>query len=250
MTQRTPTPMPNNVIIYISELDRRKLFEKPIVTIHGEQLWLTTGIKADENMENSYSQSVTVGTVVAVGSNVKGIQRNDYALLDYQVDLSNDFFLHSDGLGKYVSILANTSYEKEDLVIDSNRRTPHPTIVHKAGEFKSISMLIAVVRDDKVIANRPYVISEHEKPSSKFEQRGGLIFTTEEKRTAVKRKIIAVSERDREDDAPLKPGDNVYIEDDAIFDREINGKVYDIFFETDVLAIENDLLSSTPNSNS
>lgn len=223
---------PNNIIVFISEEERRKLFEKPIQTVDGRTLWLVTELKADINMEKSYEQTVNVGRVRAVGAHVQGIHPDDTVLIDYIVDVSDEHVIQADALGKLVSVPAVTTFHNKTLLIDANRKTKHPTLVYNEGEPDVISPVIAVVRDGKVYANHPYVLMKHEKYDDTFKARDEYMIHTQEwhRGEAVERTVVAAAPQ-----SACQAGERVMVEEEGLFTREINGDSYDIAFEQDIL---------------
>jgi hypothetical protein len=221
---------PNNVIIFFSEEERRKIFEKPIKGQNGETVWLAVSVMAEENEDGAGERTVTVGKIVAVGNNVTGIKAGDDAVVDYMVDLDDKYIISADEKGKFVSINAVTTQHTEDHIIDANRRTPHPTTVYSKGDYNEISLLIGIVSDGVIKPNRPYILLEHVEEEWKESETGLLLI---ERPVAVKRKVISVYEG-----STHTPDEQIVVEEEAIFTREINGLTFDVVFETDILMSE------------
>lgn len=219
---------PDNILIYLSEEERRKLFEKPIVNNEGKLIWLVTGIPADAGLDESFSQGLDVGIVMGVGRDVQGIEVGDTALVDYIVDLSEEYVVESDDRGKLVSLRARTIYETEDLIVDANRRTPHPTVVQRRGDLREPSMIIAVIRGKEILPNEPYIFFTHTDEGQDWRRTYSIY--TQEKPVVVRRKVVAVYPG-----STFQAGDEILIEEEAIFDRMLAGNRFDIAFEHDLL---------------
>jgi co-chaperonin GroES (HSP10) len=222
------------VFIRISEAERDNLFSKSITRTDGTVVKLFTGIQAAKGSEESYSQSVTLGEVVAVGDRVAGIRTGDTVILDYVVDLSPENEVETSPEGKTVCIRAVTTYKGYDNVVDANRRTPHPTVVHRTGEIDEFSMVIAAVRDGEVLPVKPYLFCAYVPQQSDWEARdGGSILTVDalgDDNVSERRVLYAY------EGAEFGVGDIVLANNDGVFDRTLRGQRFDIIPEHEIFA--------------
>lgn len=230
VTETTRT-IPHHVLISIHEVDRIHLLEREVKRPDGGSVFLVFDELAPDEQEKSFSQAVSVGTVVSVGDEVDGVQRGDIALLDYTVDKTDKFIVYKNGKEKVVRVDTRTIYKQEPLIIDANRRTPHPTVVHKAGDLESGTLIIAVVRDQIIYPMWPYLLLEHKPPREDLVVKGG-VWTTNDKDLFSDRKVIAAHGK-----SFYKPGDMVICESDGIFDRKLGKQSFDVVFEHDIAAV-------------
>lgn len=230
ITETTSTT-PHHILIGIAECDRVRLLEKGVVRQDGETVFLRYDELAPDEQEKSFSQAVGIGTVLVVGPEVNGIQRGDVAILDYTVDKTSKFLVYNEGGQKVVRLDTRTIYKTEPIIIDANRRTPHPTIIHKAGDLESGTPIIAIVRDSIIYPMWPYLILEHKKPREDLIIKGGF-WTPNDKEQFSDRRVIAAHAS-----SFYKPGDIVICESDGIFDRRLGNQSFDVVFEHDIAAL-------------
>lgn len=219
------------VIIRIKQEDRDNLFSKMIVRNDGTMARLFTAVEAEKNSEESYSQSVTIGEVVAVGKDVVGIQAGDTAIMDYTVDVSEEYIVQELSDGKLVCVRAVTTYKTTDCVVDANRRTPHPTVVHRTGEVDEFSMVIGAVRNGDVYAVKPYLFCEPHDGVGAWVKAGALYVVDTEREEVVERKVLHAYEG-----CGVKEGEVICVHTDGVFDRTLNGRRFDIVPMHEVMA--------------
>lgn len=209
------------------------MFEKEITRDDGEVIYLVTGIQAQAGFEKSYEQSISVGEVVLVGSGVNDIKAGDLVILDYMVDLLPEIIVSKNEQEKIVCLDLTTEFYDKKVFVDANRRTPHPTIIADKGQMKKATLLIAYVRDGVINPVWPYVFLEHVPPPSEFQVDGsGSFFTLIEEEQMVERKVLLVNKN-----TDFKAGEVILCDSDHIFPRELNGKKFDVIFQTDIAAI-------------
>lgn len=230
VTETTKT-IPHHVLIGIAEVDRYRLLEQEVRRPDGGIVFLRYDELAPDEQEKSFSQAVSVGTVLCVGPEVDDVRRGDLAILDYTVDKTSKFVVYNDGSEKVVRIDTRTVYKQEPLVVDANRRTPHPTIIHKAGDLESGTLLIAVVRDGIIRPMWPYILMEHRKPREELVVKGG-VWAENDKDLFSDRRVIASHAK-----SFYKPGDTVICESDGVFDRKLMNQFFDVVFEHDIAAV-------------
>lgn len=224
---------PKHVLVRLSKADRRSLFEKPILLPDGRSAFMTIEEEAGKNFDKSYSQSVSVGTILAVGSEVTIAKPGDIALLDYIVDHTENFRISNDNGDKLVSISTETKFYKADLIIDANRRTPKPTPVHKKGELEEATLLIAVVRRGTIYPLFPYVFLNHKRAEKKYKQdENSPVWSAEIEESIIEREVLFSHEG-----SEFKKGDMILCESEHVFERQLHGQEFDVIFEQDIVAV-------------
>lgn len=224
----------HKVLIKISEEERRKMFEKPIIRDDGETVFLVTNLPAAPGSDASYSQGVNTGTVIAIGKDVVGIEVGDLAILDYLVDITEDHIVLRNKEAKVVCLDSRTMYHEKTLIAEPNAQSPRPATVYKKGELKMATMIVAVVRDGVIIPRWPYVFLEHVERESEFKiDEGAKIFSLEEEESViVERKVLLSSDDD------FKAGDMIMCESDDLFFRTWNNQLFDIIYSSHIFAVE------------
>lgn len=225
-------PKPSNIFVKLTEEERAKIFERPITTSDGRHFQLMTQVPAEEGIDESFTQTVSVGVVVAVGSQVKGFKEGDVVIVDYTVDISHEFLVEVGDDYKIMSLNAITTYEEEDKIVDPNQRVKHSTVIHRAGDLKDPSMIIAYVRDGVIHPNFPYVFVEyiHVNEEEQSEE-SGLWIEGEESKIADRKVLFSYK------GSELLPDDIIIAESDAIFNRELNGQKFGVIYEHDIIGI-------------
>lgn len=132
--------------------------------------------------------------MICVGAEVDDdLQVGDRVLLDYIVDMTDGIILFHNEDEKVVRLDTRTIFYDKDKVVPANRRTPHPTPVWKKGWLKTASLVIAVVRNNQLMARWPYVVMEHVERDSEFKmEEGSRFYTMEEEERDCSRKSGAI----------------------------------------------------------
>lgn len=224
-----------NVLVKISEDIRRLVFEKPITDVKGREFFMVTKVKEEKGMDEYFAQGVSVGEITAVGSMVTNMRVGDTVILDYVADVNDEYLVTQTDAYKIVSANAITEYETEDLILPANRNKPRPTIVHKKGELKLGSIIIAIIRDSIITPNSPYILMEHkqENVDEFYVKDGNVAWSRSKSQPIVERKVLFVHEG-----CDISVGDTVIIEEDAIFSRALGDSDFDVAYSHDVIAIE------------
>lgn len=224
----------DNVLVRVSEAERRKMFEKPITRDDGSVVNLIIGIQAEHGFEDVFAQAVSIGEVVMVGSNVTDMEVGDLVLLDYIVDTMLDIIVSKNDEEKVVCLDTKSEFYDRTYIVDANRRTPQPTIVYNKGEMKSASLIIAYIRGDNIYTRWPYVLLEHVAPKSEFEMKGKFFEVAPEEEGMTERTILLPSDRSR-----YRTGQRVACQAEHLYSRELNGKKFDVIFDGDIAGIIN-----------
>lgn len=221
---------PENILVKIRQRDRDALFSKFIKREDGTEVQLFVDLPPAPDEHRASALFVSSGLIVAKGDNVHQFQVGDEAILDYTVDNEDTLVVGYDGGDKIVSLKANTTFVNEDKVMYANRKenkgkrvSQRDQILQKKGDYDEMSVVLGVVRNDKLIANEPYVFLEYEEPKIKIVTKSGIEYT--EDRKMLTKKVLAVSENTRQKYG-IEPGKTYIVDDFDVFDVKLNnGKV-------------------------
>jgi len=214
-------PNPNNVLVKITKASMDEFFYKRIIRDDGEEISLLKTVEEKEGYDQRFTQNVSVGHIVAVGKNVKGIVLNDIVILDYLASNDDGSLIgYIDG-DRFISIPAKTTYHEKDARPDMNFRK-----AYVKGDFDELSKVLGVVRGKKIIAFRPYVVLNHESNIISIVLPNGRL--AEKSEPIVKREVVAAGNE-------FKDGTQIYVKDEDLFERQIAHKTFSFAFETDVL---------------
>lgn len=217
-------PHPDRVLINIKKQNWDELFYKWIDKDDGTRGKLFTALEANEGYDERFTQNVSIGHVVAIGSNIKGIFPGDVAILDYLVSNDNDTLVGVNANGdKLVSIPFKTTYHDFDATPNIDGRK-----AFVKGDYDVVSPLMGVVRRSRVIAFPPFVFLVH---------KSNLIITK-----LPNGRELAVPERISEREilaAPasseFKGGDTILIKEIDMFSRFIDGKELSVCFHEEII---------------
>lgn len=227
------TVHPDKVLIRINAEERRRMFEKDIVRDDGKVISLVTSIQSNPDEESFFTQSVQVGDVIGVGSNVSWVKEGDRAILDYTVDINSEHIVYAvSDKDKTVCINAISRYHDSDFLIPANRKRQFDQYVYRSGDLDVASMLIGVIRDGELIPNFPYTILAYREPKKGFNKSGNNIYMMEYEESVFEREVIAVHNHSK-----LKVGDIIVVQSESLFDRNADGKLISIIYDHDILAI-------------
>jgi hypothetical protein len=226
------TPLPHHIYVRMSEQDRVRIFEQEVKRGDGKVVTLTIDTQAGKGEDKAYSQSLSIGTVIAIADNISGISVGDIAILDYTIDHSDELIIVEKEDEKIVRVDTRTLYEHETLIADANRRNSGPKVVYYKGDLKNQTLLIATIgKDGSIKPSFPYLVLEHRKKKDEFVIQNNEWVPNEED-PFTDRKVVAVWEG-----SDYKPGDEVICEESGIFDRQINETYFDIVSEKDIAAV-------------
>lgn len=220
-------PAPNRVLIRITKQQIEDLISKVIKRDDGTEARLFfEPIHAGEGYERRFQQNVSVGEVIGVGTNVRGVSVGDTAILDYLVsNLADDTIGFVSG-NQIVSIIAHTTYHQNSSVLINGRRA------WAKGDYDHISRILGIVRGDELIPFDPYVFVEYESDFlSILNDLGEKMRSTA---VVISRTVIAAPEK-----CIYECGDLIKLKRDDWFDREIIGRKIAICFKGDILCKSN-----------
>lgn len=215
-------PHPDKVLIKITKSEWNDLFSVWITRHDGERVQLFTDVEEKEGYERRFKQNVSVGTVVAVGTNVSGVLKGDIAIIDYLVTAQDDSLIGYQNGNRLVSIKAKTTYHEYDSAPMFNMRK-----TYKKGDYDFLSPLIGVVRMGKVKAFTPYVFLKYESNEKLSVGEGGLVREVEH--GLCKREIIGADAK-----SGYVDGQKVLVHEMDLFSRHVDKKEISVVFEQDI----------------
>lgn len=249
----------NRVFVRITKENRENIFSKEITRNDGSKVKLFLTVDAKEDEDRKSALFVQTGIIEGVGDgayndedgsfiDVGDIRIGDTAILDYQVCNLDRQLVSSDDNGDVYWISATTTYHTYDNIVYANRRNPkmpqRDQIAFKKGDYNELSMLLGIVRNDKLIARSPYVFLEHQTNIIGITTKQGIYY--EEKHRVLNRRILAVS-NESTSKFGMKEGETVLIDDADIFTVKFGNRTVDCIHDNDVLA-KSSLLESIKKS--
>lgn len=216
-------PHPDRVLIKITKGAWDSLFYKEVVRNDGSKTKLFTSIEESEGYDKRYTQNVSVGYVIATGKNVKKIIPNDIAIIDYLTSNDNDNLVGFINGDRIMSIVAETTYHVKDAIPDLNGRK-----AFVKGDYDTISQILGVVRNNKIVAFTPYVFLAHKSNLILKVLANGRIDETKE--TISERELLSA-----DISIPFKDGNKIILKEEDMFSRDIGGKEVSVMFERDIL---------------
>lgn len=221
----TIEPNPDNVLIKVTQDEWAKMFSVKVKREDGSEVDLFRDVEEMEGYERRVKQNVSVGTIIAVGSNLKGIIKGDIAIIDYLVTGTDDAIVGYHKGAKLISIPAVTTYHTQSAppYIDGRR-------AWVTGDIDTLSPLLGIVRMKKAIAFHPYIFLVHEPPTKIRVAEGGMLL--EESKEICSREVISASPNSGYND-----GDRVVLKEQDLFTRIIDNKKISVIFESDVLFV-------------
>lgn len=216
-------PAPNRVLIRITKQQIEDLISKVIKKDDGSTCRLFfEPLHFSEGYEKRFQQNVSVGEVIGVGKNVTNIKVGDVAILDYLTSNLSDHLIGYFNGDQLISILANTTYHKNSAPLINARRA------WAKGDFDNISLILGIIREDRLIPIDPYVFVEYESDFLKIlNDIGQAVRSTD---MVINRTVIAAP-----DDSIFKCGQKIFLRRDDWFYREVAERKIAICFKQDIL---------------
>lgn len=218
-------PNPDKILIQIPKFSWNSLFSKYVKDASGKEIELFIDIEEYTGFERRFQQNVSIGKVVAVGANVKGVLPGDMAIIDYIVTGTDDYTVGFVNGDRFVCIDAETTYHTENSVPNMNGMN-----TYNKGDFDEISLLYGIVRNKIVISRKPYVFLVHENPLKLQVGKTGTIYEEMEK-TCI-RTVLANNQS-----SICKQGDRVVVSESDITERIIDNHTLSVVFEQDLIAV-------------
>lgn len=218
-----------NVLLRILRSEKEKIFREEIKT-GGRVIQLFKAIEQEEDTVGAFEQGIQSAEVIMVADDVKHIQPGDIAIVDYLVDNMPSLVVYNDERGKIVCVDTRTYYHEDDKIAYANDHTRMDVYAWKKGDTDNASLLFGVFRGDKLIPNPPYIICEHRDLQIRSKTTSGMEYVHQDQNTAIRR--ILVPNEDTDED--VLAGDVVIVERFCLYERELDGKTFDIIMNQDI----------------
>jgi len=218
-------PNPNKVLIKISKSNWNSIFSKWIKMPDGKQVEIFIDIEEASGFERKFQQNTSVGLVVGVGENVEGVMPGDMAIIDYTVTGGEDCHIGYVNGELLVAIDANSTYHKEDSVINLNGMN-----TYKKGDPEEISFLYGIVRNKVAYSRDPYIFLFHENPLHDIVDENGVHRQIQDE--ICTRTVMASFEN-----SIAKAGDRIKVNSNDIFERVIDNRTLSVIFKQDLIAV-------------
>ena len=226
---------PACIMIKIKEEDIQSLYTRWILRDDGTKVQLFIQPEPNKDSTQRSKIFVSLGEIMQIGSDVKGIEVGDIAILDYTVDNDMDNVLYYDeNKDKFIVIIATTVLHDCDEWAYATRRSPneHDVLVSKVGDIETFSPILGLIRNDKLIARFPYVFINH--LPTKVEKVSQLGITYSENEFILEREILSVSD-DSKKRYGMKDGQKVLVQDCDIFSVQLKDGKIDCIMDSDIM---------------
>ena len=217
------SPAPDRVLIKITDEQIDSLTSRWIVRDDGTKVKLFTRPEYKAGFDQRFTQNVSIGTALAVGTDVENVIPGDICIIDYLVTNDLDVFVGYFKNSLVAAVKADTVLHEDDAIPAHNGRK-----AWVKGDYDTISPIMGIIRDNEIIAFDPYIFLETKSDKIvKVLANGKLVETPDPIAT---RTVIACPEN-----YALKPGDEVITKTENLFGRYINNKEISIIFKDDIL---------------
>lgn len=222
----------DKVFIRITKESRDGIFSKEITKDDGSRVRLFTNVEAGDIDDRRSTLFVQTGIVEAVADNVKGIEVGDIAILDYKLCNMDDHIVFKDENGIVYWLEARTIYHTEDLIAYANQNSPRDQVAYLRGDYDTLSMLLGVVRENKIYAREPFVFLEKESNVIVKVSASGILYS--ETMSTYDRKVLAIAP-ESQTKFGITAGDQIRVHDFDIFVVKIDGKEFECVCADDCL---------------
>lgn len=247
-TTLTEAKTPRLLVSLLKE-DKLALTEKKIVTNTGEVVNFCLKALNDYDVDR-WELSLKVGKVIGLSAGCNGYRVGDMVLLDYVVDADEKYFVSEDEAEKIVSVPCHTTFHETALWAHSYGRMeydqqtkkvvgyrPHGernTLVADEGDVDELSLVLGVIRGDKLLPNDYYVFCEHEPQTGTelVELADGIIGYKLNYDTVIKRKVLFAAKG-----SPVVPGDTIMAKLDSNIEVTLLERKFDVVPIIDVLCV-------------
>lgn len=234
----------DKVLIRFTKENKESIFSKWITKEDGTKVKLFLNVDAGYDDERKSKLFVQTGIVEAVGKGryhnqtgeflpIGDIQVGDIAIVDYNLcnDLSKLFYREENGDDVFWCN-AITIFHKKDEVMYASRRlvtdkrskqygksaNPRDMMLVKVGDIEELSSIYGIIRDDELIARKPFVFYYHQNNVINKETKMHIVYT--ETQTTLTRKILACDDRSS-NEFGIKKDDSILIKEEDIFDIKL-----------------------------
>lgn len=219
------------ILVRIQHEDRLALTEKEIKTSAGQSVKFYLA-SAEEKVRDKTELTVRIGRVMGMSEGVGGVKKGDIAILDYTVDVDDEYFVTWDGKDKIVSVPCLTTLCRGELVATSydEKFIERNVIVQKTGDVDQLSLVLGLIRGTQFIPNDHYVFCEYEPeqpPTSSLIMFNQVVPT----HTHIERTIAFVGKQSK-----LKEGQRILAMKDSNMTLTLANNTFEIIPVTDILA--------------
>jgi hypothetical protein len=221
------------LLVRIAKEDRTAMSEKNIRTNDGSMktLYLNMAKKAAADQEDENKLAVRYGTVIGMSEGVSGYKRGDIAILDYKVDVDEEYLVSIENGDKIVSVPCMTTFCKDEIIATTydKRFIERNVIVQKPGEVEHFSMVFGIVRQNQFLPNPHYVFCAPrvERPQSLIVFSGSA-----PEKTHIQRTVIYAHKQ-----TGLKSGDEILAIAESNMPLNITGRYFEIISSNEILAV-------------
>lgn len=222
----------DKVFVRITNDSREGIFSKEITRNDGTKVRLFTNVGAMDMDDRRATLFIQTGIIEAVANNVEDVKVGDIAIIDYKLCNLDDRVVYKDDDGVVYWIEAKTTYHDEDLIAYANRRSPKDQIAYLKGDYDTVSMLLGVLRDDKIYTREPFIFLEHESNVISKVSPGGILYS--QTQTNYQRKVLS-SSKESQSKYGIFPGNILHVHDYDVFVVQIGDKAFDCIHDVDCL---------------
>lgn len=225
------------VIIRIKKEDRENIFSKIITRHDGSKTRLFLTVAPTDVTDNRNNEIyVSIGEVVLVGSEVKGVEVGDIALVDYTCDTSSELIIAIEDNGdRLYCIEGVTTFHKDDLWINASRKNPTDRPVWLKGDIDNQSPLLGIIRNDKIISRNGMCFIDHVNNKKMVVTNSGLEYEYDQK--VVQHKLLAASEESIENYG-LDLNREILVKEADVFSVKLPDNSYcQCVFDADILLL-------------
>jgi hypothetical protein len=224
--------IPGYAIVQILKEDHdRKLF-KEVTLANGKVLKLSLDILSSGLYDDHFSQGVSLAKVIATGEGVDWVFPGEVVVVDYTIDTAGGKIISDENGVKTVRANALNEFYTESKLISATTTSRYDTYEYKAGDLKSSSTIFGVIRGDEIIPNHPYVLLKYVNVEGQFEQTpSGLLLPSSEGELVIRQVLFA------HPDSKLKSGDNIMVDFEFLYERDVNDEIISICMEDDIISV-------------
>lgn len=220
-------PAPNRILIKITKKQSEELTSKWITREDGKKVKLFLEPEYEKGFDRRWQQNVSVGTILAVGRDIKNVRPSDIAILDYTVTNDDDVLVGYHNGDQLVSLRSETTIHTDSASPFQDGRRGWIK-----GDYDFISPILGVVRGDKIIAFTPYVFLVSKTNLIMTVLANGKIIETKE--DISRREILSAPE-----ESGYQDGDEILIKEIDLYSRTVNDKEISICFMGDIIGKKN-----------
>lgn len=246
-------PTKNRIFIKITKEDRESVENILVNKKDGTKSSIIMALPSYENV-HQYDYAVRHGMVTEVSPSVKHINKGDRVIFMPQIDFDEQYLISDDDNGKTVWADAVTTFHTEDNVkYGYQGNMERRQLVWAYGDIENLSMIVAIIRNNQIIPNTPYVICEPEESEKEIDlsdvirgdkliessvmtlSSGGLWLPPEKKKafngkSIIQRTVISSS------DPSILPGTKILVKEESEFTYNVFGQKLCLCYSMDILA--------------